>query len=119
MNHRYHRYMLRSVWLLLILWQPIWHGWQVPERWLLGVILGLLLLLPLAGIWLLRPLAIIVASLLAIGMLVIASMELVATGLRSPGAIGQTLISSAYLLIVMGHGWRLKQQHQAGAAAHE
>ncbi len=111
---QYDRYnaIVRGSWLLLILWQPLWHGWLEPQRWLLGVVLGLILLLPLAGIWLLRPQAIIIGSLLAIGMLVIACMEIVAIGLHSPGAIGQAVISSAYLLAVMWHGRQLKKQNQ-------
>ena len=110
MKQQLYRNIVRASWLLLILWQPIWHGWLAPQRWLLGVILGVVLLLPLAGIWLLHARAVIIGSLLAIGMLVIACMEMVADGLSAPGATGQALISSAYLLAVMWRGRQLKQQ---------
>jgi len=112
MNSMLYRNIVRGSWLLLILWQPVWHGWLVSQRWLLGVMLGVILLLPLAGIWLLRPRAIIIASLLAIAMLIIGCMEIVAIGLQSPGAIGQAVISSVYLLTVMWHGRQVKQQNQ-------
>jgi uncharacterized membrane protein len=116
MNVKLYRHIVRGSWLLLILWQPLWHGWLVSQRWLLGVILGVILLLPLAGIWLLRPQAIIIGSLLAIAMLIIGCMEIVAIGLQSPGAIGQALISSVYLLTVMWRGRQIKQQNQQARA---
>ncbi|GAB4115320.1 MAG: hypothetical protein Tsb0027_05410 [Wenzhouxiangellaceae bacterium] len=118
MSPQLYRHLLRASWLLLVMWQPVWHGWLVPQRWLLGVILGVLLLLPLAGIWLLRAQAIIIGSLLAIAMLIIALMEIVAVGLQSAGPIVQGIISSTYLLAVMWRGRQLKQQ-QAGASSHE
>ncbi|MDA3933514.1 MAG: DUF2069 domain-containing protein [Gammaproteobacteria bacterium] len=118
MNGKLYALIVRSTWLLLTLWQPLWHGWLEPQRWLLGVMLGLTLLLPLAGIWLLRPQAVIIGSLLAIGLLTIACMELVADGLNSPGAMAQLLFSGSYLLAVMVHGRGLKQaaKHKAQAS---
>jgi len=120
MSPQLYRHVLRASWLLLVLWQPIWHGWLVPQRWLLGVLLGVVLLLPLAGIWLLRPPAIIIGSLLAIAMLIIALMEVVAVGLQSAGPIVQGIISGIFLLAVMWRGRQLKRQNQqAGVASHE
>lgn len=122
MKQELYRKLVRGSWLLLILWQPLWHGWLAPQRWLLGVMLGLLLLLPLTGIWLLRPQSIIIGSLLALAMLIIGCMELVAVGLHWPaqsGALMQTVISGVYLLVVMWHGRQLKQaKKQTESSSH-
>ena len=98
--------MLRISYALLILWQPIWHGWLVPERYWLGLFLALPLLLPSWGIYKQYPRSQAIGGFLAIFYFVFAAMLLLSL---SWPAIVQIGLCSFYLGLLMTRGWRLRQ----------
>lgn len=94
--------MLRLAYACLILWQPVWHGWVIPERYWLGILLAVILLLPAWGIFRQQSRAEAIGGFLAIFYLVAALMLILS--LRWSPMI-QVGICLWYLGIIMRRGW--------------